>query len=943
MDDANKLRPPQPSGPEPLVEARPSAETDAHTHIHNTLSESGDEASQTSTAKSGAVTVGSKLGPYHLVSKLGQGGMGAVYEARHTKLDKTFALKVLPPEFVANEALLTRFFREMRAVGKLDHPNIIRAVNADEWNGTHFLVMEYIEGTDLSVLVKERGVLAVRDACKAIQQAAEGLQHAHEHGLVHRDIKPSNLFLTKSGQVKLLDLGLARLGSDDDSKAGLTSSGQMLGTPDYMAPEQWDDTHSVDARADLYSLGCTLGFLLTGKAPFDTGKSRSFLHIMKAHVDASLPDLSVLRPSVPAELNALFQRLLAKKPEDRFQTAAEVATALEPFTRRDERSRHAPRDEPNASPTPNPEPALPETPTFARSTSEQPSTSTPRSAHHAERDGYVDAQHAERDPSKTDADVTDSNTLIDSASGATSAPRSVTEPMHRGANATPLAEDAGASDSSRRASTTRKRVILAAGLLACVVLAVLFSRVGRGTRPTDSEISNSKSQISDPTGWHGWPADAPPPAIAPFDAEQAQQHQEAWAKYLGVPVEYTNSLGMKFRLIPPGEFMMGSTPEEIEEALKNQVTHWHEYVRSEGPQHKVILTRPNYLGVHEVTQAEYEKMMGKNPSHFAPLGAGKDAVAGMDTTSHPVEMVSWNDAAEFCAKLSQQEKHKPFYARAGETVTPPLDGTGYRLPTEAEWEYAGRGGTTTKYWIGDKEEDLLRAGWNTNAGLHTHPVGELIGNPFGLYDVHGNVSEWVQDTWEAAYYRRFQEKPAVDPAGPDSTVARMGGLRGGSWSYYASVCRTSNRHALISEAGDALVGFRVSLSVDAVRHSLKLTGPAIPNLPKASVTDASTSSTAKPLTPLPQLDLDETDPLPGWELPAGAPPPVVAPCEPTLATERQSSPDRGGMGPRLPGGERSQARRRSRTGRPRRIRLDPGIPRPQPPSQPAASRRPEKA
>ncbi len=163
---------------------------------------------------------------------------------------------MLPPSFATNAALVSRFEREMKAVGKLDHPNIIKATNADEWNGTHYLVMEYIEGTDLSVLVKERGVLSVRDACKTIRQAALGLQHAHEHGLVHRDIKPSNLFLTKSGQVKLLDLGLARLGGDDKENAGLTSSGQMLGTPDYMAPEQCDDTRSADARADLYSLGC---------------------------------------------------------------------------------------------------------------------------------------------------------------------------------------------------------------------------------------------------------------------------------------------------------------------------------------------------------------------------------------------------------------------------------------------------------------------------------------------------------------------------------------------------------------------------------------------------------------------------------------------------------------------------------------------------------------
>ena len=159
-------------------------------------------------------------------------------------------------------------------------------------------------------------------------------------------------------------------------------------------------------------------------------------------------------------------------------------------------------------------------------------------------------------------------------------------------------------------------------------------------------------------------------------------------------MEYTNSIGMKFRLIPPGEFLMGSTPEEIEAALKDvgEDKHWQECIKSEAPQHKVILTQPIYLGVNEVTQAEYEKVMGKNPSHFAPTGMGKEAVAGMETADHPVEMVSWNDAAEFCAKLSKQEKLKPFYFRAGETITP-LDGTGYRLPSEAEWEFACRAGT----------------------------------------------------------------------------------------------------------------------------------------------------------------------------------------------------------------------------------------------------------
>ena len=265
-------------------------------------------------------------------------------------------------------------------------------------------------------------------------------------------------------------------------------------------------------------------------------------------------------------------------------------------------------------------------------------------------------------------------------------------------------------------------------------------------------------------------------------------------------------------MIPPGEFTMGSTAEEIEEALKftGENTHYQECIKSEAPQHKVILTQPIYLGVNEVTQAEYEKVMGVNPSHFAPMGEGKEAVIGMETTSHPVDMVSWNDAAEFCAKLSKQEELKPFYFRAGETITP-LDGTGYRLPTEAEWEYGCHAGTTTKFWIGDKDEELVRAGWfGTNSGGRTHAAGELKANPYGLCEIHGNVWEWVEDWWEPTYYGEFQEKPAINPNGP-SSAGSLRVIRGGSWNYHASHCRAAFRLATPPANRNSVIGFRVSL------------------------------------------------------------------------------------------------------------------------------------
>ena len=211
---------------------------------------------------------------YKLLAKLGEGGMGAVYKALHTRLDKVVALKVLPAERMRDAGAVARFEREMKAVGKLDHPNIVRAMDAGEEDGMHFLVMEYVEGLDLSQLAKNTGPLPVADACELVRQAALGLAEAHEHGLVHRDIKPSNLMLAKPKKkkgeptVKILDLGLALLSEALAPDAGgLTTSGQMMGTIDYMAPEQGGDSHQVDIRADIYSLGATLYRLLTGIAP----------------------------------------------------------------------------------------------------------------------------------------------------------------------------------------------------------------------------------------------------------------------------------------------------------------------------------------------------------------------------------------------------------------------------------------------------------------------------------------------------------------------------------------------------------------------------------------------------------------------------------------------------------------------------------------------------
>ena len=202
--------------------------------------------------------------------------------------------------------------------------------------------------------------------------------------------------------------------------------------------------------------------------------------------------------------------------------------------------------------------------------------------------------------------------------------------------------------------------------------------------------------------------------------------------------------------------------------------------------------------------------MKATPSHFASTGPGKDAVANLETQNHPVETVSWNDAAEFCAKLSQKEDLKPFYFRQAETVIP-LEGTGYRLPTEAEWEFACRAGTTTKYWLGDKDVELIMAAWlNSNSGGRTHAAGELKANPLGLYDIHGNVWEWVADAWEPTYYGQFEEKPAINPNTPNCAGSQRV-VRGGGWGDAASECRSSFRYAGDPPHRYDGLGFRVSL------------------------------------------------------------------------------------------------------------------------------------
>lgn len=1212
------------------------------------------------------------LGNYVILDKLGQGGMGMVLKAEHKRMKRLVAIKVMSPGAVKTPDALKRFHREVEAAAKLRHPNIVAADDADEAKGTHFLVMEYVEGSDLSVLIKKQGPFPVDQAVRCIIQAARGLEYAHKRGVIHRDIKPANLLLDREGTVKILDMGLARIedsvgGSSEG--AGLTSTGTIMGTVDYMSPEQAMDTKQADARSDIYSLGCSLYYLLTGKCLYD---GDTMMKKLMAHQNAPLPSLSLIRADVPLAVNSVFQKMVAKQAKNRYQSMTEVLQALEscqdsssgsssdtpvvvppesvgsqlqsflntvdskpsPVTSAktavqptgtslqltaiyDQSDRAAeatmlsgdfantmspqvrvndiPAVQGMSSParknaltktitavvivsalaattflwpkTRNKQDQRPETSEAKESTgttnsgSRQSSDSQSESekSHPADNDperimaewvignGGSVTLYGKYTPTWKIADLPAQPFQISGIAVHFPAPPTIAdierltrlsrlryltvrlpapptrqftraiaeawplEQLDLGYHGTPNLEDADAVMELLKLRSLRSLTLggvaiddnvvakfgqlpaltdlffygctnvrddgfvrLAAnpplklrslglgrtnvgarGLSAIakfphlnelylddvklddsaiaelVPSPVLVMLILNGTNVTSVGTASLQKSLSDcqiivskadqappmygpeyrekirkltargfhvdvwansfnqtttikgeeplPAGevigaihvwggpspvetddlkliaqlpdlreltlgelrpgairellplknlrsinfpdqvfsdsdvellasfkklanlsincngdkqlelmsrfphlrhlyfrgqitadglkvlesarplasvgffgaseaaaqalanarpdvsvqWNGKRLEAanpaanaaglnpPEPAKAPFDAPQARVHQEAWAKHLGVPIEYTNSIGMKFRLIPPGEFTMGMTKEiaEANTAKRAGDEHWRHVWTSSAPEHRVRLTQPFYLAITEVTQEQYEKVAGTNPSFFAPNGEGKDKVAGRDTKQHPVEMVSYVDATEFCSKLSQRENLKPVYSTTNGVVSV-NPGDGYRLPSEAEWEYACRGGTNTTWFHGDDESLLGTVAWiESNSAGSTQPVGQLKANPFGLFDVHGNVWEWCEDTFDGLAYGNRGAGPTADPRNLAPDGPRV--LRGGYWLLQAYDCRSAQRQATNATHRMQLLGLRLSMSVDAVRQSIK--------------------------------------------------------------------------------------------------------------------------
>lgn len=677
------------------------------------------------------------LGDCVVLNLLGRGGMGAVYRALHRRMDRIVAIKVLPPSAARDRQLADRFRREVKAAAKLSHRNIVAAYDAGEQHGILYLVMEFVEGQDLASLVRTQGAMSVAQAVEVLAQAAEGLAFAHEQGVLHRDIKPHNLMLESrtGGTVKVLDMGLARLVTDapvgSDAATGITRSGMLIGTAEYMAPEQAINVKQVDQRADIYALGATLHFLLLARHMYS---GASFLEIVMAHQMMPVPSLRTGRADIPQELDQLFQRMVAKRPEDRPRSMLGVAAELRTL-----QERGLPTGTPELRVVPN----------------------------RAERDqAVITEEFSTAEYERVDDGIAfeATSSVIEDASEESVALEENQSPSSRRSN-------------SRRTSlSTLRRAKVAIVAVACLL--IVFASIKRAFRVDPDVVGGGSSSAR------------PELAIVPFS--NARERQLEWAKYLKTEDSLSNSIGMQLRLIPPGEFPMGLSDSEFAELRTlPEAVAGRDRFEAERPQHRVRITRPFWMGRSEVTVGQFRQFIDatgyKTDAETSETGGWglennqwrqRPGYCWKNLGEHPLPddlpavSVSHNDCIAFCEWLSKHER-----------VT-------YRLPTEAEWEFASRAGIQSTWPRPQQNASVDEIAWFLgNSAGRIHPVETRSApNDFGLFDMFGNESEWCLDWYDATYYRR---SPIDDPRGPETGEFRI--QRGGMFGFNRYQLRFSVR------------------------------------------------------------------------------------------------------------------------------------------------------
>lgn len=775
-----------------------------------------------------------RLSHYEILEVIGQGAFGTVLKAFDEKLHRVVAIKVLAADIASTSPARKRFLREARSSAAIRHENVV-SIYAVEDEPIPYLVMEYIPGHTLQQHLKQTGPLDLIDVLKLGRQIAYGLAAAHAEQLIHRDVKPGNILLEEGieERVKITDFGLARAADD----ASMTQSGVIAGTPLYMAPEQAQG-QKLDQRADLFSLGSVLYQMISGRPPF---RGPSTLAVLKRVVEDTPRPLTEIIPEVPGWLCQIISRLHAKNPDDRFESTKEVGDLLQYCLSECEQGR-----------TPQVDVVQDKTVRMAGV-----SGSTLRSApmHPAMKlvagvillfvgFGFTEATGVTRLSQTVVRLVTGSGTLVIETDDpnvtiaidgeqVTITGAGVEQLTLRPGEHTVAALKDGQPVKQELVTITRNGEVR-----------LQMSLEPKGASST-SVASSSTKYVDKPSVHIQWPADAPPLASAPFDLEQAKQHQHAWAEYLGLPVEKAIVLGrdkhglevkLEMVLIPPGEFLMGSSDEEIvklrEQAEASGLSSYDmKWIDLEGPQRLVKITRPFYLSRNEFTTAQFRRFADDSQYLTEVEASGLGAVTAKDgkfarnpernwkwaarypqAPASPVINVTWNDAVQCCQWLSQLDQELTF-----------------TLPSEAQCEFACRAGTTTAWYSGNDETAAADYGWLTGPPWWSREVGQKLPNAFGLFDMHGNVWEWCRDS-----FHNYRDAEGTDPVSSESGEQRM--MRGGNcfngFSNDWNACSRSRSAVRLERRPDQCFmdrGFRVMATISDERLKGKSTSESKPN------------------------------------------------------------------------------------------------------------------
>ncbi len=800
----------------------------------------------------GLLPPGTVLGAYVLGESIGAGGMGRVYKAVHQKMRRTVAVKVLSPRWLDCQEGRGRFRREVESAARLSHPHVVTAFDAGEADGLHYLVMEYVPGRNLAEVVRQTGPLPLRAALEYVLHAARGLEHAHRMGIVHRDIKPGNLLLDDGGTVKVLDMGIARAPwTEQPGDGDLTASQALLGTAAFMAPEQAANPRRADHRADVYSLGCTLFYLLTGKNVY---QGETAMEVVLAHREQPVPSLREHRADCPAAVDSLFQRMVAKRPENRVASMHDVIEELQRQLEAKSAEVSPMRTAlPRAAmvPAPHPGAMLPSTVGRWRSLCAAAALALaavvlagivlasmgklpwPRNNPHgtATADGdpvggktveitpvadkTAAAGASTAGPAKQASDAengfrhTDFLDGIDPQGQALSGRwewdgQALTSPASTDAFADlalpgkPPEEYLVTFTAERKSGQEALRLGLVSGDRSFVVVFDLGATTttfgmleGDGPGQHSTAVRNTVFWKGKPVtvkcsvrtrdrrtqldvyvdgerlvAWAGETVSLGPPPDAPKDATLFIGARKSSFRITRLelaplvngqpaPRWKTPPLTPKIEMVSvrEGKFQMGAAEDDKDAAADQK------------PRHEVEISRPFLLSTREVTRDEFIEVMdlAGDTRDGASDGAKGDHERSA-TGRLPVVGVSWLTAVDFCNQLSLRHGLEPYYAVDGDKVTIARGKHhGFRLPTEAEWEYACRAGTQTKWHFGDDPRLLDEYEWHAgNSQGRPRPVGTRKPNPWGLYDMHGNVPEWCWDRYDAKYY---SQREAIDPPG----------------------------------------------------------------------------------------------------------------------------------------------------------------------------------